>query len=249
MNTSTSTKSQQLNQKSSHSRLVQYNRNKAVANQEQKSSVSGPATAAQVVMEGLNSKSGALTGSQEVKLNVHPLRFTWTFWFMHRNPGQKVADYEGSMNKIASFSSIEDYWAVYSHLNYPNAVPSISDYHLFKKGIRPMWEDKENINGGKWMIRLKKGLATRLWENLILAIIGDQFEASDDICGVVLSIRNSEDIISLWNKTASDARNNLEIRDTIKYVLNIPPEAVMEYKAHNDSIRDNFSFRNTDVFK
>ncbi|KAJ1964394.1 hypothetical protein IWQ62_002943 [Dispira parvispora] len=181
--------------------------------------------------------------------DIHPLQYTWVFWFMHRAPGQKITNYESGMKRIASFSSIEDFWAVYSHLRRPHELPTISDYHLFKQGVRPVWEDDVNKNGGKWIVRLKKGIASRYWESLILAVIGDQFDVGDDICGVVLSIRNSEDILSVWNKSAQNGKINLTIRDTIKRVLNLPADTVMEYKAHNDSMRDNSSFRNTDVYK
>lgn len=75
-----------------------------------------------------------------------------------------------------------------------------------------MWEDAANIQGGKWIVRVKKGLASRYWENLVMAIIGDQFDVQDEICGAVLSIRNSEDIISVWNKTSANGRINLKIR-------------------------------------
>lgn len=30
------------------------------------------------------------------------------------------------------------------------------DYSLFKKGIRPMWEDEANRKGGRWLISLEK---------------------------------------------------------------------------------------------
>ncbi|KAI9136321.1 translation initiation factor eIF 4e-like domain-containing protein [Paraphysoderma sedebokerense] len=181
------------------------------------------------------------------KIERHPLRFSWVCWFMYRKQGEKIDKYEENIKKVASFSSIEDFWAVYSHLARPHQLPSISDYHLFKQGVRPVWEDDANINGGKWIVRLKKGLASRYWEDLILAVIGDQF--SDDICGIVLSIRNSEDILSLWNQDASQGTLNLRIRDTMKRILSLPADTVMEYKAHNDALRDNSSFRNTDVFK
>ncbi|CAO3682340.1 unnamed protein product [Rhizopus stolonifer] len=153
------------------------------------------------------------------------------------------------MKKIATFKTVEEFWAVYSHLRRPSELPNISDYHLFKQGVRPVWEDDVNINGGKWIVRIKKGLASRYWELLVLAIIGDQFEVDDEICGAVLSIRGSEDIISLWNKTSSNGKINLKIRDTIKRQLNLPAEIIMEYKTHNDALRDKSSFRNTDVFR
>lgn len=100
---------------------------------------------------------------------------------------------------------------VYQHLKRPSTLPLVSDYHLFKRGIRPIWEDEENKKGGKWIVRLKKGVADRYWEDLLFAIIGDQFgEASDEVCGAVLSVRNGEDILSIWART--DGGRVLKIR-------------------------------------
>lgn len=62
------------------------------------------------------------------------------------------------------------------------------------------------------MIRLKKGIASRYWEDVVLAIIGEQFDVGSEICGAVLSVRNNEDIISVWNKTA----DNLEAVNKIR---------------------------------
>ncbi|KAI9312496.1 translation initiation factor eIF 4e-like domain-containing protein [Dichotomocladium elegans] len=190
-----------------------------------------------------------MDAGHDPSLAAHPLSYTWVFWFMHRLPKAKIKDYESSMKRIASFSTVEEFWAVYSHLRRPKELPTISDYHLFKNGVRPVWEDTANIHGGKWIVRLKKGLAGRYWERLLLAIIGEQFDVGDEICGAVLSIRSSEDIISVWNKTASNGRTNLKIRDTIKRVLSLPQDATLEYKTHNDSLKDNSSFCNTDIFR
>ncbi|EFJ13596.1 hypothetical protein SELMODRAFT_38791, partial [Selaginella moellendorffii] len=77
-------------------------------------------------------------------------------------------------------------------------------FHLFKEGIRPLWEDTANRNGGKWIVRFKKIVSGRFWEDLVLAMIGDQLEYSDSLCGAVLSIRFGEDILSVWNRNASD---------------------------------------------
>jgi len=51
------------------------------------------------------------------------------------------------------------------------------------------------MKGGKWIVRLKKGLASKYWEELILAIIGEQFDVGQEICGAVISIRGGEDIL------------------------------------------------------
>lgn len=38
----------------------------------------------------------------------------------------------------------------------------------------------------------------------VLALVGDQLDYDDNVCGAVLSIRFNEDILSVWNRNASD---------------------------------------------
>jgi translation initiation factor 4E len=108
-------------------------------------------------------------------------------------------------------STALEFWKVFVHLKRPSQLPVISEYHFFKEGIRPMWEDEENKRGGKWTIRLKKGVIDRYWEDLVMGLIGNQFaEASDEVCGAVLSVRSGEDIVSIWTK--NDGGRNIKIR-------------------------------------
>ena len=145
----------------------------------------------------------------------------------------------------------------------PSELPFYSDIHLFKENLKPMWEEEGNRLGGKWILRLKKGLSTRLWELLVLAVIGEQFNVGKEICGIVCSIRPQEDLISVWTKTANNQVITQRIKETMKKVLNLPTDCKierissaqprlslvlgpLEYKTHNDSLRDNCSYRNTD---
>jgi len=180
----------------------------------------------------------------------HPLQFVYTFWFSRRTPGKttSASNYNQNLKRIGSFASVEQFWQFYAHMVHPCDLSGHSDFHLFKQGIRPMWEEESNKNGGKWIVRLKKGLASRCWENLILAMLGEQFMVGEEICGAVISVRYQEDILSLWNRTAMDHMVTSRIRDTLKRVLNLPPNTIMEYKCHTDSLKDNSSYRNTDVF-
>ena len=137
------------------------------------------------------------------------MKCTWIVWY--RPPTSKYTDYEKSTIPLAHFSSVEAFWTVYTHLKRPSSLPSVSDYHVFKQGIRPVWEDEENKRGGKWIVRLKKGVADRYWEDLLLAIVGDQFaEAGEEVCGAVLSVRSGEDVLSVW--TRIDGGRNIKIR-------------------------------------
>ncbi|KAG7457065.1 eukaryotic translation initiation factor 4E type 2 [Megalops cyprinoides] len=169
----------------------------------------------------------------------HPLQYNYTFWYSRRTPGRPASSqsYEQNIKQIGSFASVEQFWRFYSHMTRPGDLTGHSDFHLFKEGIKPMWEDDANKSGGKWIIRLRKGLASRCWENLILAMLGEQFMVGEEICGAVVSVRFQEDIISIWNKTASDQATTARIRDTLRRVLNLPPNTIMEYKTHTDSIK------------
>lgn len=180
----------------------------------------------------------------------HPLQCPYAFWFSRRPPGklQSSTSYASNIKLVGKFASVEQFWAFYSYLVRPGDLSGHSDIHLFKDGIKPMWEDEANKHGGKWIVRLRKGLASRCWENLILAMLGEQFMVGSEVCGAVISVRFQEDIISIWNRNAADQATTTRIRDTLKRVLNLPQNTIMEYKAHQSSLKDNSSFRNTDVF-
>lgn len=71
-------------------------------------------------------------------------------------------------------------------------MPDGTNLKIFKEGIKPMWEDDANYNGGKWVFlssnQLKKKVVSttkqqthQIMQNLVLAVIGEQFEYSDGI--------------------------------------------------------------------
>ena len=54
---------------------------------------------------------------------------------------------------------VEDFWRLYVHLRRPvDDRPTVCDYHVFREGIKPMWEDQCNVNGGQWVIRCNRGV-------------------------------------------------------------------------------------------
>ncbi|KAK9327335.1 translation initiation factor eIF 4e-like domain-containing protein [Lipomyces starkeyi] len=177
--------------------------------------------------------------SYNISAPEHPLKYNWTLWFLHRAPGVKISDYEKATKEISSFSTAEDFWRLYSYLARPSALPYTSEYHLFKTGVRPIWEDPTNVNGGKWILKLKKGTGSVPWESLLLAIIGGEFGNSlgDEVVGAVISIRREADIISVWNKQGTNGAINLKIRDMIRNVLGLSNIAI-EYKVHADSMKE-----------
>lgn len=112
--------------------------------------------------------------------------------------------YDGTTGIGSPFGTVEQFWATYSHMTRPNAIEGSVDVMLFRDGIEPKWEDSANRQGGKWTLKLRKGLASYLWEELVLALVGEQFDSASDICGAVMSVRFHDDTISLWNRVADD---------------------------------------------
>jgi len=168
----------------------------------------------------------------------HRLQSQYCLWYSRRGPGKQTNNFDANLKLLGRFASCEQFWAIYSHLVKPGELASHSDFHLFKMGIKPMWEDEANKFGGKWIVRLRKGLSSRCWENLVLAMLGEQFMVGEEICGAVVSVRFQEDILSIWNRSACDQAVTNRIRDTFRRVLNLPPGTAIEYKAHNDSLKE-----------
>uniref|UniRef100_A0A914WRX4 eIF-4F 25 kDa subunit n=1 Tax=Plectus sambesii TaxID=2011161 RepID=A0A914WRX4_9BILA len=178
--------------------------------------------------------------------NEHPLEFMYVFSYFVRPSGKfDPEDYALYVQPIATFNSVEQFWSTYMHVKRPSDANEKVDFHMFKEGIKPVWEDEANCKGGKWILRLKKGISSRIWENLLLAMIGEQFMVGEEICGAVCSVRNQEDIVSLWNRTADDPGITNRIRDTMRRVLNLPANAILEYKRHDDCLKDQTSYRHT----
>lgn len=96
---------------------------------------------------------------------VHPIPYKITnrFRMFHsvsiikritRNIHDVVLLYFQSLTMVGQCTTVEQWWGMYSHLTRPDDLPNDTSFHLFKVGVRPMWEDGTNINGGKW-VRLR----------------------------------------------------------------------------------------------
>lgn len=81
----------------------------------------------------------------------HPLQNSWTLWYYE--PDHKK-NWEENQHLVSTFNTVEDFWSLFSHIKQPSELKSGADYSLFKEGIRPMWEDKANKEGGRWVLCL-----------------------------------------------------------------------------------------------
>ncbi|XVE51532.1 hypothetical protein DITRI_Ditri02bG0049500 [Diplodiscus trichospermus] len=134
----------------------------------------------------------------------HPLEHSWTFWFDNPSAKTKNAAWGSSMGPIYTFATVEQFWGVYNNIRHPSKLALGADFHCFKNKIEPMWEDPVCANGGKWTVTFQKGKSDTSWLYTLLALIGEQFEYGDEICGAVVSVRTKQEKIALWTKNAAN---------------------------------------------
>lgn len=122
-----------------------------------------------------------------------------------------------------------------------NDLNMITDINIFKNPIKPLWEDEENLAGGKYIIKVKRVVGQRLFEKLVV-----NFMDCDYVNGVVASIRKQQVMLSVWVRyVPADKKKYVQ---SIRDVLELGYDALIEFKDNDESLKDNSSFRNTAVF-
>jgi len=118
----------------------------------------------------------------------------------------ETEDYEAGLTVIGDFDTVESFCRYFNWLKPPSKLERNSNYHLFKTGIKPMWEDEANANGGKWVLTMKSNpdLLDRCWKYLVMALVGEELDEGDEICGAVVSLRSKVDRIQLWIRSKDD---------------------------------------------
>ncbi|KAM0933911.1 putative translation Initiation factor eIF-4e, eukaryotic translation initiation factor 4E (eIF-4E) [Dioscorea sansibarensis] len=155
-------------------------------------------------------------GSLRVK---HLLENRWTFWFDNPSGKSRQVAWGSTIRPIHTFSTVEDFWGVYNNVRRPSKLVVGADFHCFKYGIEPKWEDPICAHGGKWTVSCPKGKADTWWLYTLLAMIGEQFEHGDYICGVVVNVRAKQEKISLWTQNGSDEAAQASIGKQWKELL------------------------------
>ncbi|XP_023015088.1 eukaryotic translation initiation factor 4E [Leptinotarsa decemlineata] len=167
----------------------------------------------------------------------HPLQSCWTLWYYEND---RSLSWEQNQKEIASFQNVEDFWSLYNHIKPASELRQGTDYSLFKKGIMPMWEDDSNKRGGRWLFSLDKKQRNneldRYFLDIILCVIGEDFDNADEICGVVVNIRQKGDKIGVWTADAQNSVAVLEIGRKLKERLHIQSRTVLGYQVHKDTI-------------
>ncbi|TDZ40229.1 Eukaryotic translation initiation factor 4E-1 [Colletotrichum sidae] len=188
----------------------------------------------------------------------HPLANKWTLWFT-KPPSGKGDNWNDLLKEVITFDSVEEFWG--NNIAPVSELALKSDYHLFKAGVRPEWEDVQNKHGGKWSYQFKEKRNVpidELWLHVMLAAIGETLEDEDDgeVMGVVVNVRKAFFRIGVWTRTIGKSipgRGDgdvaggkgrsldkgrdilLSIGRRFKTILDLPANEVVEFSGHTDS--------------
>ncbi len=114
------------------------------------------------------------------RVNPPPLENSWSFYHDRHSPaGADVpAYYEPSLSLIlANIDTIKPFWELYN-ASPLSAVRPRDSVHFFKKGVRPVWEDAQNVRGGSLTFRVphRSEHSSEFWKELLLLAVGEQFD-------------------------------------------------------------------------
>ncbi|KOC63210.1 Eukaryotic translation initiation factor 4E type 3 [Habropoda laboriosa] len=136
-----------------------------------------------------------------------PLQSSWTFWLGKAVSGTTVEEYKDNLTKIYTVNTVQSFWAVINNIPNASAVPVRYSYHLMRDERYPLWEEPVNQNGGTWRLKCHKSDTEKVWKEMVLAAIGEQFAEcvadDDDVCGISVSIRERDDLVEIWNINAA----------------------------------------------
>ena len=106
------------------------------------------------------------------RMRPPPLKYAWAFY---HDKHSETGSYEGRLSLIMeNIVTLKPFWGVLN--NFPIHQLKMKDsVHFFKRGIKPVWEDSRNINGGSWSFRVPKDKSEQFWQEVLMMAVGEQF--------------------------------------------------------------------------
>merc|ERR1719198_1670858 len=103
------------------------------------------------------------------------LQSEWVWWFDNPKLKAETESWEDNLKPVHAFQTVEDFWCLFNNMVAPKRLSAGSNYHLFKQGIKPMWEDPTNRQGGKWVLTIPKARKNQVDQWWMYTVIDLQF--------------------------------------------------------------------------
>ena len=134
--------------------------------------------------------------------NVHNLYDKWTFWaHLPHDTDWSIESYQ----KLVTVSSIEEVITL-NNIIPPEMICNCMIF-IMRDGINPLWEDKNNVNGGSFSFKINNDIVSELWKEIVYLLIGEYIindeKENSKINGITISPKKNFCIIKIWLKDCS----------------------------------------------
>lgn len=172
-------------------------------------------------------------GSPEIIIK-HPLENAWTLWFFKND---RSRGWEENQRAITTVSTVEDFWALYNHIEVPSRLPMASHYSLFKEGVMPNWDDASNAPGGRWIISLETKHRAKFldnhWMEVLFFLIGESADQHAHLVnGAVVNVGNKADRLAVWLSRAKEEDGVVTVGKMVKQKLGL--KCKVSFKMHEE---------------
>lgn len=159
----------------------------------------------------------------------------------------ETPDFASLIKHICTLSNVHELSYILHHF-IPFTSLHPMDINIFRVGIKPMWEDLANINGAKYIIRLRKECGQRIFEKVLLSFVNEDFK-SLEVNGLVMAMRPKQYILGIWVRNNPTEEQDKMFCNEISNSIGVNFDMTIEFKLNDESIKDNSSFRNTSIHK
>lgn len=113
--------------------------------------------------------------------------------------------------KDCKIRTINELWQIYRKIDNGNFKAGM--FFLMRHEIMPIWEDKKNVNGGYWSLRINKSEVNETWKKISAAFVGNLLMKNPEnmsyITGISLSPKIGFCTVKIWNNDSSKTDRNL----------------------------------------
>lgn len=150
----------------------------------------------------------------------------WSVWI--RAKSEKSWKIDG-YNNAYNFKTIEDFWGLMKCIKEFNPY---DEMYFMRENIQPIYEDKENINGGQISIMLpRKNIMDNFYEIISTILCETSCNHPMQINGIVAILRSKNIIFKIWIKDYDFFFNKFKNK-SLKFNLKNEYINSMRFKKH-----------------
>jgi hypothetical protein len=164
--------------------------------------------------------------TSSMESSFHTLSDNWTLWaHLPHNTDWSVQSYI----PISTFRTVEETLAVTETL--PAVLVENCMLFMMKEGIKPIWEDPKNRNGGCFSYKVSNKYVHKVWKDLTYVLAGSTISKNSSfvscVTGITISPKKNFCIIKIWMTDCNNQNPGIVTAD----VKNLSPQGCL-FKKH-----------------